>query len=53
MDTSAFEHRVCDGETDTGLLDWVCAHMRSRSIEDVAQWDQVHRDKRSSATYAQ
>jgi hypothetical protein len=40
LDASAFEQRVLDGGTDTEFLDWVCAHMRCRSSEKIAQWNQ-------------
>lgn len=40
LDAAAFEQRVRDGGTDTEILDWVRAHMRSRSPEEIAQWNQ-------------
>ncbi len=40
LDAPAFEQRVRDGGTDTELLDWVRAHMRKRSSEEIAQWNQ-------------
>jgi hypothetical protein len=39
LETSAFEQRVLLGGTDTELLDWVRAHMRNRSPEEIAQWN--------------
>ena len=40
LETSAFEQRVLLGGTDTELLDWVRVHMRNRSPEEMAQWNQ-------------
>jgi len=40
LETSAFEQRVLLGGTDTELLDWVHVHMRNRSPEEMAQWNQ-------------
>lgn len=40
LDASAFEHRVCAGGTDAEIVEWVLAHMRSRSQEEIAQWNQ-------------
>jgi len=40
LDGSAFEQRVHEGETDAEILDWVHAHMRSCSQEEIAQWNQ-------------
>lgn len=40
LDGSTFEQRVRDGGTDTEILDWVRAHMGSRSPEELAQWNQ-------------
>ncbi len=40
LDAPAFEQRVRDGGADTELLDWVRAHMRKRSSEEIAQWNQ-------------
>jgi hypothetical protein len=40
LDASAFEQRVCAGGTDAEIVEWVLAHMRSRSQEEIAQWNQ-------------
>lgn len=40
LDASVFEQRVRDGGTDTELLDWVRAHMKSRTQEEIAQWNE-------------
>ena len=40
LDDSAFEQRVLDGGTDKELLDWVRAHMKNRSQEELDQWNQ-------------
>jgi hypothetical protein len=40
LDASAFEQRVCAGGTDAEIVEWVLAHMRSRSLEEIAQWNQ-------------
>ncbi len=40
LDAAAFEQRVRDGGADTEILDWVRTHMRSRSPEEIAQWNQ-------------
>ncbi|MEY4706077.1 MAG: hypothetical protein RL042_2282 [Nitrospirota bacterium] len=40
LDASAFEQRVRDGGTDTEILDWVRAHMKSRTQEEIAQWNE-------------
>jgi len=40
LEVSAFEQRVLLGGTDADLLDWVRGHMRSRSLEEIAQWNQ-------------
>lgn len=39
LDASGLEQRVRDGGTDTDLLDWVRAHMRSSPPEEIAQWN--------------
>lgn len=40
LDATAFEQRVCAGGTDNEILDWVRAHMKNRSQEEIAQWNQ-------------
>jgi uncharacterized protein DUF5069 len=40
LEASAFEQRVCAGGTDAEIVEWVLAHMRSRSQEEIAQWNQ-------------
>lgn len=40
LDASAFEQRVREGGTDAEILDWVRAHMRNLSPEELAQWNQ-------------
>jgi uncharacterized protein DUF5069 len=40
LDASAFEQRVCAGGPDGEIVEWVLAHMRSRSQEEIAQWNQ-------------
>ena len=40
LDDSAFEQRVRDGGTDKELLDWVRAHMKNRTPEELDQWNQ-------------
>lgn len=40
LDASAFEQRVCARGTDAEIVEWVLAHMRSRSREEIAQWNQ-------------
>ena len=40
LEASAFEQRVLLGGTDAELLDWVRTHMRNRSPEEIAQWNQ-------------
>lgn len=40
LDATAFEQRVCTGGTDNEILDWVRAHMKNRSQEEIAQWNQ-------------
>ena len=40
LEASVFEQRVLLGGTDTELLDWVRVHMRNRSPEELAQWNQ-------------
>jgi hypothetical protein len=40
LDATAFEQRVCAGGTDNEILDWVRAHMKNRSQEKIAQWNQ-------------
>ena len=40
LDASAFEERVCAGGTDAEIVEWVLAHMRTRSPEEIAQWNQ-------------
>jgi uncharacterized protein DUF5069 len=40
LEASAFEQRVCAGGTDAEIVEWVLAHMRSRSPEEIAQWNQ-------------
>lgn len=40
LEAATFEQRVLLGGTDTELLDWVRVHMRNRSPEEIAQWNQ-------------
>lgn len=40
LDASAFEQKVRDGGTDQEILDWVQAHMKNHSQEEIAQWNQ-------------
>lgn len=40
LDATAFEQRVRDGGTDQEILDWVRAHMKHRTQEEMAQWNQ-------------
>ncbi len=40
LDASAFEQRVRDGGTDQEILDWVHAHMKNRTQEEITQWNQ-------------
>ena len=40
LDAAAFEQRVREGGADTEILDWVLAHMKNRSPEEIAQWNQ-------------
>ncbi len=40
LDASAFEQHVCAGGTDEEILNWVRTHMRSRSQDEIAQWNQ-------------
>ncbi len=38
IDANSFEQRVLAGGTDEELLDWVKAHGRKPSDEEIAQW---------------
>ena len=40
LDASAFEQKVRDGGTDQEILDWVRAHMKNYTQEEIAQWNQ-------------
>jgi hypothetical protein len=41
IDPHAFERRVLAGGTDEELLAWVMAHGKSRTPEEIAQWNHI------------
>ena len=40
LEASEFEQRVLLGGPDTEIFDWVRAHMRDRSPEEIAKWNE-------------
>jgi len=41
IDPQAFEQRVLAGGSDEELLAWVMAHGKSRTPEEIAQWNHI------------
>jgi Domain of unknown function (DUF5069) len=41
IDSKAFEQRVLAGGTDEDLLAWVMTHGKSRTPEEIAQWNHI------------
>jgi len=41
IDAKAFEQRVLAGGTDEEFLEWVLAHGKSRTPEEIAQWNHI------------
>jgi Domain of unknown function (DUF5069) len=41
IDAKAFEQRVLAGGTDEDLLAWVMTHGKSRTPEEIAQWNHI------------